>query len=94
MKGYDLPTGASPKRKGPGSTSWWKPAGPRLPFTVEAEAFEPDVLRAIVRDAILEHADVDALESAWRTEELERETLRTVASNGLSNLARYEGSPS
>ncbi len=80
---YHLPTGAPPKWAGPGSKSWWRPDGPRLPFTVEAEAFEPDVLRDLVKQIILALADVDALERARKVEELERETLRNVAAASL-----------
>ena len=103
---YNLPTGAKPKagkkhrgpgrHHGPGSTSWFAEGGPGLPFTVEAEAFEPEVLRDLVRGAILEHADLDALRRAWRVEELERETLALVAQRGLTVLGRSgnEESPS
>ena len=89
---YDLPTGAPPKRLGPGSKSWWKQDGPRLGCTVEAEAFEPDVLRELVRSAILDRADVAALDAVRRTEELEREGLHAVAERGLfTELDRYDG---
>lgn len=76
---YGLPTGCRPKSKGPGSTSWWADGGPGLDYTVEAEAFEPEKLRQIVRKSVLGLADVDALQRAWRVEMLERETLIVMA---------------
>jgi hypothetical protein len=89
---YGLSTGGPPKRKGPGSKSWWDEGGPQLDVTVEAEAFEPDVMRELIRTAILERADVDALNVTRRVEELERNTLRLAASTKrFTDLARYDG---
>lgn len=87
---YGLPDeGAPPARKGPGSVSWWEDDAPGLDYTVEAEAFEPEDLRQLVRLAILDGADVEALERAREVEDLERETLRQVAEAGFSVLERY-----
>jgi hypothetical protein len=55
----------------------------QLEYTVEAEAFEPEDLREIVREAILDQADVEALGRAWKVEELERESLTLLAQRGL-----------
>lgn len=89
---YELPQGGAPKGRGPGSSAWWQDGGPGLEFTVEAEAFEPELLRLIVRDAILRDADVDALKRVWEAEAVERESLRRVAASGLfSELAGYDG---
>lgn len=49
--------------------------------SVEVDAIEPDQLRKIVRQCIEQHVDNDVLESTQRTEQLERETLNTVAAN-------------
>jgi hypothetical protein len=87
---YDLPTGRPPKLQGPGSSAWWDWDGPRLDYTVEAEAFEPATLRRLVREVGLRLADVEALRRAWDIEEMERETLRRVAEAGLfTELGRY-----
>lgn len=80
---YDLPTGDPPKASGPGSSTWWKKDGPRLPFTVDAEAFDPPDLRALVESHIMGAADMDALRASWATQRMERETLIQVANSGL-----------
>jgi hypothetical protein len=47
--------------------------------TVELDALAPDVLRQRIRDAIVQHVDVDEWDRLLRVDELEQESVREVA---------------